>query len=278
MKTQIIKHQKMRAISRILENNAEIFSGKTEAIAMKDLFGQQLDKVSALISEQLKPSTAIHRPKQEMQQHFEAETKRMIGMGVMLATHLKSQSLLHLLRTYKLKMNSISAYRKYELAIHVHDEINKHQPKAENFGLTTEVLTAFKDMAIQFSETLEDTGNSLYLRRKDRLELNELLKQCGETLRNQLDPFIGYHQESHPELYQAYMLLRDTKAPKRKKAPMPSQQVEIVGTVTNAQTGKPIEDAIINLVGFDLATGTDADGYYLFENLPETSFTVSCHC
>lgn len=105
-----------------------------------------------------------------------------------------------------------------------------------------------------------------------------LLKQCGETLRNQLDPIIGYHQDSLPELYQAYMLLRDTKAPRRKKAPLPSQQVEIVGTVTNAQTAQPVKDAIINLVGIDLATETDADGYYLFENLPETSFTVSCHC
>ena len=175
-------------------------------------------------------------------------------------------------------MNSVSAYRKYEIALHVHDEISKHQPTAENFGMTPEVMTAFKEMAVQFAETLEETGNSLYNRKRDRAELNTLLKQCGETLRNQLDQFIGYHQQSHPDLYQAYMLLRDTKARKRKKTWMPNQKVEIVGTVTNQLTNKPIEDAIINLVGFDLATQTDADGYYLFENLPETSFTVSCHC
>ena len=74
------------------------------------------------------------------------------------------------------------------------------------------------------------------------------------------------------------MLLRDTKSPKRKKPVIVNQKVEIVGTVTNAQSGQPIEYAIINLVGFDMVTETDADGYYLFENLPATSFTLSCHC
>lgn len=278
MKNEIIKHQKMRAINRILDNNAEIFSGKTEAVLMKDLFGQQLDKISLLISDQLKPSATIHKPKQELQRAFHAETVRMIGMGIMLASNLKNQSLLYLLRNYKTKMHSVSAYRKYEIALHVHDEIKKHQPTAGNFGLTEEVLNAFKDMAIHFAGTLEDTGNSLYLRKKDRAQLNHLLKQCNETLRNQLDPFIGYHQLTHPEVFQSYMLLRDTKAPKRKKPVLVNQKVEIVGTVTNALTGKAVKDAVINLVGFDMATETDADGYYLFEDLPETSFTVSCHC
>lgn len=278
MKKKIIKHQKMRAINRILDNNAEIFTGKTEAVLMKELYGQKLEKISLLISDLLKPPAVIHRPKQELQRAFHAETVRMIGMGIMLASNLKNQSLLYLLRNYKTKMHSVSAYRKYEIALHVHDEIEKHQPTAGNIGLTDEVLNAFKEMAINFAGTLEDTGNNLYLRKKDRAQLNNLLKQCNETLRNQIDPFIGYHQITHPDVYQSYMLLRDTKSPKRKKPVIVNQKVEIVGTVTNAQSGQPIEYAIINLVGFDMVTETDADGYYLFENLPATSFTLSCHC
>lgn len=279
MQKQILSLQKMRAISRLIDEHPEIFSGKPEAIQLKEQFGEQLNQVSSLIASLLRPRTTIQKPKQESETKFLQEIKRMIGMGILIATHLNNESMLHLMRTYKVQLHSISAYKRYEMALHIATELEKHSETAASLGLTEQMLNDFRSSAIQFGNTLEATDNSFFTRRKERASLIKLQKECGVTLRNQFDPFINYHQLSHPEMYDAYWLLRGRrKRPKSKRIEPSNDRVEISGTVTNAVNGLPIPNAIINLVGYELVAETDADGYYLFEELPAVNYTVSCHC
>lgn len=279
MQKQILTQQKMRAISRLIDENPEIFSGKPEAIQLKEEFGEQLNQVSTLIASLLRPRTTIQRPKQESEIKFIQEINRLIGMGILIATHLNNQSLLHLMKTYKKQLRSISAYKRYEMALHLATELEKHMETAVSMGLTEQMLIDFRSVATQFGNTLEATDNSLFTRKKERASLEKLLKECGVTLRNQFDPFVDYHQLSHPEMYDAYWLLRGRrKRPKSKRNEPSNDRVEISGTVTSALNGLPISNAIINLVGYELVAETDADGYYLFEELPAVNYTVSCHC
>lgn len=278
MNRLILQHQKMRAISRILESHAEVFAGQPALLEIKSQFSQQLDDTATLISKRLKPSSTIIKPKQEEQKNFEKEFQLITGMGLLLASNLGSLSLTHLFKSYRSRFRSISAFKKYEFALHIHAELQKHPEEAAAIGLSASRISEFLDLTNNFSKTLDNTDASLFQRRKTASELEKLLSAGHETLRTKIDPLITFLQSSHPELYEEYYMLRGRRFRKKKNSQPVNQHVEIVGTVTNALTGKAVKDAVINLVGFDMATETDADGYYLFEDLPETSFTVSCHC
>ena len=278
MNRLILQHQKMRAISRILESHAEVFAGQPALLEIKSQFSQQLDDTATLISKRLKPSSTIIKPKQEEQKNFEKEFQLITGMGLLLASNLGSLSLTHLFKSYRSRFRSISAFKKYEFALHIHAELQKYPEEAAAIGLSASRISEFLDLTNNFSKTLDNTDVSLFQRRKTASELEKLLSAGHETLRTKIDPLITFLQSSRPELYEEYYTLRGRRFRKKKNAQPVNQHVEIVGTVTNALTGKAVKDAVINLVGFDMATETDADGYYLFEDLPETSFTVSCHC
>jgi hypothetical protein len=278
MNKVILNHQKLQAISRMLNTHSEAFEGQSGLVEIKNQFSQQLQETSLLISGMLQPSSTITKPRQEEQKHFVAEAQLFIGMGLLLATNLRSESLTHMFKTYRQRIRSVSAFKQHEMANHVHDELQKHLVDATAIGLTAEKLTAFKANITAFAEKLNITDQHLFERRKSRSDMMHLLSSNNELLRKKIDPLVKFLQSSHPALYDEYILLRGQRAYRKKKNTPAVQMVEIVGTVTNAQSGQPVKDAIINLVGFDMATETDADGYYLFENLPATSFTVSCHC
>ncbi|MDO8896166.1 MAG: hypothetical protein Q7V19_00840, partial [Bacteroidales bacterium] len=143
MKKTIQNHQKLRAVSRILENNPQIFADKTDAETARLQLNLLLDKASGLISNLLRPISVVHRLKQEVQKVFEINTNKIIGMGLLLADHIKSSSLRDLLETYKKKMRIVSAYKKFEIANHLLAEVVRHQSIASNYGLTAEKIEEF---------------------------------------------------------------------------------------------------------------------------------------
>jgi len=48
----------------------------------------------------------------------------------------------------------------------------------------------------------------------------------------------------------------------------------IEGIVTDAQTGQPIEGALVYISGTNYSTRTDSDGLYSFQNLPKGTYTL----
>jgi hypothetical protein len=278
MKLTIQNHQKLRAVSRILENNPQIFVDKTDAETARLHLNLLLDKASGLISNLLRPISVIHRPKQEVQKVFEIKTIKFIGMGLLLADHIKSSSLRDLLETYKKSLPKVSAYKKFEIANHLMDEIVKHQDIANNYGLTAENIEEFRQLTESFKETLQLTDSNLFERRLFRKELKNLLLESNQIVRFRFDPLASYLENSQPAFYSEYMLLRGRRSRKKQKAALLPDDVEILGTVTNAATNEAISGAVINIIGHDLVSTTDMDGYYLFDELPATDFVISCHC
>lgn len=278
MKYQIQQFNKFRAISRLLNNYPQAFENKAELLAMLNLFNTQLDELSQFLSQLLRPVSTIHRPKQAVEQQFNDESKRIMGMGRSLATHLGDNSLLDLVKTYEKRLLKVSAFRKLELSNHFVEEISKHAVVAAQYGLTSEQITAYQNTINSFAEALESKDMGLNNRKVNHLKLRHLISVCNSTLRNKLDPFILFYKAEFPELFSEYTVTRNFKSRKTRKSNTVSQRVEIVGTVSNLLDNSPVANAIINIVGFDLVTESDADGYYLFDDLPATSFNISCHC
>lgn len=277
MKRLIYLHQKYEAISRVLDSYATVFEGKTKAQAVKDLFTQQLTAAGDHISKLLRPVSAVYRPKQDIQQQFLTETLKIIGMGNMLAKSHKDNPLLDLLKDYNSRIRSISGYKQYEAAMHVVEELNAYPDSLEEVGLTPEKLTAYTDLCAAFENKIEETGEKLDARKLRRLEAKQLVQACTDTVRLQLDPFVQFNQEDYPEFYDAYYIVRGVRTRRRKTVQVIDNPVDLSGMITDKDTGLPVANAVVNLIGLDLATQADEQGYYLFEDLPATALTIACY-
>lgn len=275
MKQIIFKHQKYKAIVRVLNNYPLAFAEKTKALAMLALFIQYCDQLSELISTLLRPLSTIHRPKQDSQQKFTEALSEIIGMGILLATDLGLTPLLDILKVYKAMLTKTSAYRRYEMAIHVSQELTAYAETAAEYGLTEEKFAAFNTLVESFGEMLETTSGSLINRRSGRKELERIMLACSKMMRMQIDPFIIFNEKEFPELYRDYFLVRGTRK-KYKRTVKEEPLMEISGTVTDKALGTPISGAVLTLAAQDLLMVTDADGYFVFEELPAGSYTLSC--
>ena len=277
MKTFINKHQKIKSICRVMNNHQQAFANKTKALQLKDEFNQQNDAVSELISRLLRPASTIHRPKQDSQQKLGLAIQENIGMGILLATHLGNKPLLDILKVYKARLNNVSAYKLFEMAGHVAEELQKYSEIGIEFGLSEEKLTAFTSQIADFGETLNSTGSKLTNRKSDWNALNRQLLLCSKTIRMQLDPFIEFNEKDFPDLFKEYMLVRGSRKRRKRIIINESSSGDISGVVTDSLSGLPVANVTLNLLEHETAYLTDADGYYLIDELAAASYTVSCH-
>jgi len=278
MKKFINQHQKIKSIGRILDKYPAAFANKLKAQAMIADYNQNCDDLSELISQLLRPASTIHRPKQDSQQKLVTALSEFLGMGILLASHLDNKPLLDILKVYKAKMNNVSAYKLFEMADHVAEELEKRSDLALGFGISTENMLAFKGLVTDFGIVLENTGVLLTIRRSGWNDLRNKLNTCSKMIRHQIDPFIIFNEKEFPELYKDYMLIRGSR--KRRKRPTMDEDPsagEISGVVTDCITHLPLANATINILNHESSYTTDADGYYLVEELGAGSFTISCY-
>ena len=277
MQTEINKHQKIKSICRVLNNYPLAFANKPQALAMKETLGGQSDDLSNLISKLLRPASTIHRPKQDSQQKLKVSLTEYIGMGILLATHLDNKPLLDILKVYKSKILSVSAYRLYEMAVHVAAELAANSELAGDYGLTAEKLEAFNTQVSDFGETIGNTSSLLTDRKSGWNELNKKLVHCSQIIRLKLDPFMEFNEKDFPDLFRDYMLVRGKRKRKKRTIKDSTTTGEFSGTVTDSTTGLPVENATINLLEQEAVFTTDADGFYLIEELEPGTYTLSCH-
>jgi len=258
-----------------MNSNPQAFVNKAKALAMKDEFTLETENLTELISKLLRPVSTIHRPKQDMQQKFVISLQEFIGMGILLATHMENMPLLDILKVYKGKVLHASAYKLYEIAVHVHEELLKNADEALEFGVTAEMLTAFEAQIADFGETLDATGALLTNRKSGRKDLNTKISTCSKIVRMKLDPFIIFNEKEFPELYKEYMLVRGSRK-RRKYIARDETLADITGTVTDSATGLPVLNATVSVVDRETFATTDDDGYYLIDELEAGDCKVIC--
>lgn len=277
MKTFISQHQKLKSIGRVMNKYPEAFANKVKAQAMIDSYSQQSDELSELIAQLLRPASTIHRPKQDSQQKLVTTLLEFVGMGIMLATHLNDMPLLDILKVYKAKINNVSAYKHYEMAVHVAEELEKRAELADEFGISAAKMLAFKELVADFGTTLDNTGWLLSSRKSGWSELKKKLSACSKMVRLQIDPYIIFNEKEFPELFREYMLVRGSRKRRKRPAADDLQSGDISGTITDSVSGLPLANVIINLVGYETAYTSDDDGYYLLEELVAGTYTLTCH-
>jgi hypothetical protein len=276
MKDFIKAHQKYVSICRVLGNYADAFGDKPKALAAKDQLMNQTNELAELISRLLRPISTLQRPRQDSKQKLVSAVLQFIGMGIAIATELEDAPLIDILKVYKRKADKVSAYKLYEMAVHIAEELDKYPEICSEMGLTVEKMSSFRTLVDNFSGMLESTGISLTDRKAERNELKRLTTSCSRLIRLKIDAFVIYYEKEFPDLYKDYMLVRGSRK-RRKKITTDTEPADISGTVTDSATGQPVANAVINLASPETIIYTDEDGYYLVEDLEAGEYTVNCH-
>lgn len=277
MNRYIKKYQKLKKVSRVFANHPEIFEGKSKSKIAADAFTGGTNRIGELISTLVQPLSNVYSPKQLSEQNLRKSLQTVSYFGMRIARSLHDTALFNLMKSYKSMSNRMSAYKTYENAIFVSNALSGHETLAIELGMEETALADFNTQATEFGNILLQTGYKLSDRKNARIELDSLLKVCNDLLKNELDSFAEILKANAPDFYREYTTLRKGQGSKKVNGAELPADSDISGTVTDSVTGLPIANATIDFLEHESAITTDADGYYLIDELETGPFTIGCH-
>ena len=200
----------------------------------------------------------------------------VVRRGMVLARENNQQLMYNLLDEHRSSIYNASSFTLRELCQQICDSLEQYPDQLATIGITTEQLTALRSQSESFESQMQETGTLVSERKAARNEIAALIKELNGMLRLYFDSFALMYKQSEPVFYSRYMALRRRKA-RRRYATEPTALSDISGMVTDAVTGQPVPNATVNLVENSHVILTESDGYYLFDELPEGDYTISCH-
>ncbi len=277
MKNTVLEYQRNKSIERIMVNYPEVSAGKPEILTAIETFAGNDIRIGEILSDLAKPRSVIFRPKHDQLRKLRVAVTRMAGMGIILATSQQDEPKAAMYKAYKLSAWSGTAWALNQQAIQIGNELEKELEVIATVGLTPEQLTAFKSLTVELANTLEITDALTKKIKSERLELKLLMKTNSGILRLQLDPFANFVQETNAGFYRDYKIARRSPLPRKSVDKTTEVLAEVSGTVSDNATGDPVANATVHISELGLVANTDSDGYFLFDEVPAGTFTLSCH-
>jgi hypothetical protein len=276
MKRIVKKLDNFNTIGIILNANEDAFEDFQEIIDVKEDFINKKSRISSLVSDLNKPKTEVYGVKTDSRNKLRSALKLAIGTGITVAKKQQNNPLLLALKNYKRVLSRTNTHDLPEMANRVYNELKQNETVATGAGLTPEKLTDLQKLTDSFREIIETTDYEFSSRKTARKELNSLVSDCTLILRDEIDAYAGHCKDTFPGFYNAYFTAREPRK-SRKKNVADTELADISGTVTDSVTGLPVANATINVLEMETAFTTDADGYYLVDDLGAGAFTLGCH-
>lgn len=278
MKKIVLYYQRNRSLERVMINNPEVFAEKPEITAAIEKFTANNNRSGDLLADLARPRSIIFLPKSGQERNLRRELSRMAGIGILMATRQNDAPKAAMYMEYKRNASEGTCWILSQKSMQVADGLaGEDEEMAASIGLTTKNLQDFKTMALEFSVTLETTDLLKKQRTANRQELNTLMAENLDILQLQFDPFANFVQVLFPSYFREYKIARRSPLPRKANAKPAEEITELSGTATNSTTGEPVAGATVMVTELNLVVTTDEDGYYLFDEVPVGSFTVSCH-
>ena len=276
MKKMVFRYQKYFQIDRLFTEYETLFESHTADQEAKAIFSAKLTEMAAIISYLMQPMSPQYNVRKSSREALRDQARLLTGRGIALANKLQDEQLGYLLQGYHRVILNANSFELKEVSRHIYTKLLAHAELLIDFGLSTEQLTAFMNMAESFDAKEEQTINSLSLRKAKREQLKLLLKESFLMLMQQFDSFALLQKDSAPEFYSRYQSLR-RREPVHRSKDVHLGSSDISGVVRDGQSGALIANATVNLLEHSFVMITSSDGLYFLEELPLGSYTVSCH-
>ncbi len=276
MKRLVFSTHKFKAIQRVLEAHQNAFEGKAQALQARQSFADIASEMSSLITDLTVPLTSVYYTRKKSRKELIAELGNMLQIGLMFASREGDLVLLNTLRDFKRRYVSVSTNEVIQFSYYFIGKINEKLEKVSEVGISAEAVLALQDKTVAYQEAVIAVSDILADRQSRRNRVKELIQVGTKILLNDLDRFVYYNATSFPELNFAFNRVRWSRHRKSSAQTLPAES-DISGTVTNINTGLPVEGATLNLIEHAHAINADKDGYYIFDDLEEGEYTLTCH-
>ena len=276
MRSLIARYSRLKAILRVLEKFAELFTGKSEVVSAIETFTDNTNRIGVLLSKLARSRKVLSAPKIDKEIKLRTSLFTLAGLGVTMGSRRKDTPQVNLFKAAKKDSYSAAAWDMLETAKQAYEELAAYPEVAVKVGATTEILEAFQLQIQEFGDLIDTTDAQFKDRKSDRLELKALFPANTTLLKEQIEPVIRFEGVTTPAVLREFLVARRSGA--RKKPEITEDLlVEISGTVTNIVTGLPVVNATVDIAGRELITITDADGYYQFDEVPVGDLIIGCN-
>jgi hypothetical protein len=200
----------------------------------------------------------------------------ILMMMKLLAVKTDNQELLITVKTHLNSYRSVSVNQLLLMIAHIQEVLPEMMALASEYGLTPERVETLNQKVLLFQNHSDHVNARLGNRISGRKQIAELIKQGNSQLYNGLDQFVRFHSSEFPEFGFAYNRVRYSRKRKSASPDLP-QNSDISGMVLIAGTDEPIVGATVILMQYNDIITTGTDGYFLFSELHQGKFVLSCH-
>lgn len=276
MNTLLVRLNYHKSMVRVIQNNTDALDGKTVLTAALETYAATTDRLTEITSGLVYPVTFVRRERVTYTMQLREEVRRMSDLGCLIAKKHNDPVMLSKMRDYRTMSYKLSAFKLIESAFSISDVLETFNEDAASVGFTVAEVTAFRALAQQLSDSMSGIRGQLDDRRKNWLEITKLFKVCTAILREHFDPFVRFNSKAYPDFAAAYDIQRKNVVRRKKQKGAVDDTGEISGTVFNSVTNEPIANATVTITDFNLVEQTDEDGYYIFDGLAASAYSIGC--
>lgn len=277
MKKIIFFNEKFRAITHVLNSFQTIFEGVEQVeTSLQNLF-ENSTQINEMVTDLMVPHTALKIKRVKARKELIAELGNILNITHMFANSINNDVLLHTIKNFLSKYRSVSAYEMIEMSNHLITSLSENEELLNRVGLTAAHLQLLQNKCDAYRLAMTEVETIMSGRTKSREIIKELIKANNSLLANNIDRFIRFQAVLNPELSYAYKRVRWIRQRRKgSKTPL-NGNADISGIVSDSKTGMVIPGVTLNLIEQAWAIQTETDGYYLFDELDEGTYTIGCH-
>lgn len=277
MKEVIFYNEKFRAIAQVLNNYSTVFEGVEQAEVSLQKLNENTNLINSMVSDLMVPHTALQIKRVKARKELVTELGKTLNIAQMFALGINDEILLLTVKNFQVKYRSASAVEMIEMSNHLIASLSENEELLTKVGLTTAHVQLLQDKCDAYRLAMTEAGTVMSSRTKSREMIRELIKANNALLKNNIDRFIRFQAALNPELSYAYKRVRSIRRRRKGNKNSLVGNADIAGIVTDSTTGMAIAGATLNLIEQAWAIQTEPDGYYLFDELDEGNYTISCH-
>jgi len=152
--------------------------------------------------------------------------------------------------------------------------IKDNQGNLKNYGITADNLTELNTQITEYENLLLLPAEQRKEKSVATQNIKDIIKEINNLLNDSVDNDMMQYSQSQPDLYNKYLKIREIDDSQ-------TTALSIKGTVTDADTGKPLQYVRVTYkfkAGADYAESvksTSAKGNYQFKGLPDGKCTLT---
>lgn len=275
MKTAQQRIERYQAMLNLLKTAPTLFAQYEADAAKLSEFETKLAQLNEAYANLLTPAVVYKQQISEQREQLRADTVSLLNRGLAVAASLEDAVLRESFRMYVRQTKKAGTFELLHITELVCKSLTDNQVAADAVGLTADYIAGLRTKVSGFTTQQEQTTTLYAVRKIDRSRINRLLHELHQLLLLHIDPAVAMLTNKRGDFYEQWKNLRAVVR-RRKKAGGSSTLATIIGTVTDAESGQPLTDAMVTVVEQQAVETTDADGMFLIEGLLPGWITVAC--